>query len=131
MIKPIVSLAAAALLALPRALVPADGFAPRDSAVTLSFDQARLPEVVSALARQTGLSFIMAPEVGAIVGVDVAVSDVPFMTALDELARNYSFCVAQPTPEVVSLETCSSAPGERMYRFGGVTFMLPNGRGGT
>ena len=125
MIKTIVSLGLAALLAVPGILVSSDGVAQRDPLVTLSFQQARLPTVVGALARQTGLSFIIAPDVGSIVGVDVELRAVRFSTALEALARQHEFCVAQPTPDIVSLKSCIPAPQERSFQFGGVTFLLP------
>jgi type II secretory pathway component GspD/PulD (secretin) len=125
MLKAVVLLLSGALLAVPGRLLTSDGESQSDPLITLSFEQARLPAVVASLARQTGLSFIIAPEVGGIASVNVDFSEVPFSNALEQLAHEYSFCVTQPTDDIVSLKTCLPEPHERAFQFGGVTFLLP------
>jgi type II secretory pathway component GspD/PulD (secretin) len=123
--KAVALLLLGALLAVPGRLLWSDSESLSDPLITLSFEQARLPAVVAALARQTGLSFIIAPEVGAIASVSADLDAVPFSVALEYLAREYSFCVTQPADDIVSLKTCQPEPRERAFQFGGVTFLLP------
>jgi hypothetical protein len=78
-----------------------------DPLVSLSFEGARLPTVIGALARQSGRNFIIAAEVGQISDVTVRLDNVRFSRALELLSHAYSFCVAHPRADIVMLESCN------------------------
>jgi type II secretory pathway component GspD/PulD (secretin) len=120
---------AALLLVFSLSAVPGDLLSSANSPrpeplITLSFNGARLPAVVGALARQSGMSFIIAPELSQI-DVTVDLEAVPFSSALESFAREYSFCLAQPRDDVVALKLCAPPRREKSFEFGGVIFRLP------
>jgi type II secretory pathway component GspD/PulD (secretin) len=117
-------LGAFSLFALPSDLLSSATGPRPEPLITLSFTGARLPAVIGALARQTGMSFIIAPELSQI-DVTIDVDGVPFSRALEGFAREYSFCVAQPRDDVVALKPCAPLRREKSFVFGGVTFLLP------
>ena len=98
-----------------------------DPLVSLSFERARLPTVIGALARQSGRNFIIAPEVGTIADVTIELSNVPFSSALALLSQTYSFCVVQQREDIVSLKSCAPDASLVPGRLGGVQFVPPPG----